>query len=375
MVAFAYFIIIGFAIGYGFLLLYIINGWESIDTFPPSNHSHSLNGISVIIAARNEEKYISACVKSILANQTNVPFEVIVVNDHSKDKTLDRLDSIENDKLRIVNLPDDASGKKAAITYAIGSAKYNLILCTDADCEVSDTWIDTHQNFYAENDNHIQTGLVIPKDEGSILSRFQMLDFVATMAITANGISRKKYFLANGANLCYQKSFFQEVHGFSGNEKIASGDDVFLMEKAVGKDVDKIGFLKSMDAIVLTKSEQSWSSLFHQRKRWASKSMKTADKNVVKIQGFVFLFCMIILLSLTLAPLMTPEIWFAGLTALMIKMAVDFLFLTKLTSYYDQQQVMKSFVPVFFIYFIHILYSGMVALFPTTYKWKERESL
>lgn len=375
MVAFTYFIIIGFAIGYGFLLLYIINGWESIDTFPPSNHSHSLNGISVIIAARNEEKYISACVKSILANQTNVPFEVIVVNDHSSDKTLDILSTIHDEKLRILNLPNDTSGKKAAITYAINSATYGLILCTDADCEVGPTWISTHQNYHSDHETNIHTGLVIPKDEGSILSRFQLLDFVATMAITANGIKMKKYFLANGANLCYQKSFFQEVHGFSGNEKIASGDDVFLMEKAVSKDVDKIGFIKSKDAIVLTKSEQSWSSLYHQRKRWASKSMKTADKNVVKIQGFVFLFSLLILLSLTFAPFIMPEIWFAGITALMIKMAVDYLFLSKLTSYYDQQQVMKSFIPVFFIYFAHILYSGVVALFPTSYKWKERESL
>jgi cellulose synthase/poly-beta-1,6-N-acetylglucosamine synthase-like glycosyltransferase len=372
MIAVAYFFIIGFAIGYVFLILYIIDGWDKTTSSLEMQDFHSSIGVSVVVAARNEENHLLACVKSILANQTTAPFEVIVVNDHSTDKTLEVLHSIINDKLRVINLPEGLKGKKAAITYALEKANYNLILCTDADCTVSPTWINAHQIYHADNNTNIQTGLVIPKDEDTILSRFQLLDFVATMAITTNGINRKQYFLANGANLCYKKSFFNEVNGFDGNEKIASGDDVFLMGKAVSDDVCKIGFLKSTDALVTTKSEQTWKALLNQRKRWASKAMKTSDKNVVKIQGFVFLFCFVILLSMIISPSIMPVVWFAGLTALMIKMAVDYLFLSKLTTYFGQRQVMKSFIPVFFIYFVHILYSGVVALFPTSYEWKER---
>lgn len=61
----------------------------------------------------------------------------------------------------------------------------------------------------------------------TILSKFQWLDFAATMAITANGIYRQSYFLANGANLSYQKHTFDQVKGFENNEILASGDDVF----------------------------------------------------------------------------------------------------------------------------------------------------
>ena len=372
MIAVAYFFIIGFAIGYVFLILYIIDGWDKTTSSLEMQDFHSSIGVSVVVAARNEENHLLACVKSILANQTTAPYEVIVVNDHSIDKTLEVLHSINNDKLRVINLPEGLKGKKAAITYALEKANYNLILCTDADCSVPPTWINAHQMYHAHNNTNIQTGLVIPKDEDTILSRFQLLDFVATMAITTNGINRKQYFLANGANLCYKKSFFEQVNGFDGNEKIASGDDVFLMGKAVSDDIYKIGFLKSTDAVVTTKSEQTWKALLNQRKRWASKAMKTSDKNVVRIQGFVFLFCLVILLSMIISPMIMPVVWFAGLTALMIKMAVDYLFLSKLTTYFGQRQVMKSFIPVFFIYFIHILYSGVVALFPTSYEWKER---
>jgi hypothetical protein len=40
-----------------------------------------------------------------------------------------------------------------------------------------------------------------------------------------------KGFMCNGANLAYKKSLFQELNGFQGNDTIASGDDVFLLQK------------------------------------------------------------------------------------------------------------------------------------------------
>lgn len=374
MVVIAYFIIIGIALGYVFLILNILHGWDKIETPENQDINKSNIGISVIIAARNEEKYIVECVQSILSNKPTSSYEIIIVNDHSTDRTLQRLNSLNDKKLTIMDLPDGISGKKAAISFAIDMAKYDLILCTDADSRVGNKWIQSHLNFQTAYSHNIQTSLVIPEDTDSYLSRFQIMDFVATMAITANGIKRKQYFLANGANLCYKKSFFYGVNGFAGNQKIASGDDVFLMEKAVSIDINKVGFLKSIEAMVITKSEESWKAFFNQRKRWASKSMKTSDLNVKKIQGFIFLFCLILLLSILVSPIFIPEILFAGLTALCIKLVIDYVFLYKLTIYFKQEQVMKSFVPVFFIYFFHILYSGIIALFPTTYEWKERNN-
>ena len=42
--------------------------------------------ISVILAVKNEERYILECLNSIL-HQSNVSFEVIVVDDNSADAT------------------------------------------------------------------------------------------------------------------------------------------------------------------------------------------------------------------------------------------------------------------------------------------------
>ena len=44
--------------------------------------------ITVIVPAYNVEKYIGKCLDSLI-NQTKKEFEIIVVNDGSKDKTLE----------------------------------------------------------------------------------------------------------------------------------------------------------------------------------------------------------------------------------------------------------------------------------------------
>ena len=78
--------------------------------------------------------------------------------------------------------------------------------------------------------------------------------------------------MCNGANFAYTKSLFQDLNGFDGNDKIASGDDVFLLQKAIGQFPEKVHYLKSENNIVITKPMGDWKSLFYQRVRWASKT-------------------------------------------------------------------------------------------------------
>jgi chlorobactene glucosyltransferase len=62
--------------------------------------------VSIIIPARNEEQYISRCLKSLLS-QKHVTYEVIAVNDSSTDNTLNIMRNLskEDNRLVIVNAP------------------------------------------------------------------------------------------------------------------------------------------------------------------------------------------------------------------------------------------------------------------------------
>jgi chlorobactene glucosyltransferase len=93
--------------------------------------------LSIVVPARNEERQIEECVRSLLAQRHN-DFEVVVVDDCSDDATpqiLARLAS-EDARLRIVwgtALPDGWVGKPWALTQGVRESRGAWLLFTDAD--------------------------------------------------------------------------------------------------------------------------------------------------------------------------------------------------------------------------------------------------
>lgn len=362
------------SIGYVYLIHHITLGWNATQKIQVGKEDVSDITISVIIAARNEENYIQNCIESIFNNNFPIEnFEIVIVDDHSTDKTFEIISQSIHKNVRVFSLPENLHGKKDAITFGVSVSRFPYILCTDADSVVSKDWLYLHSSKFKQDDTLLNTAVVLPETDDTILSHFQFLDFVATMAITANGIFRKTYFLANGANISFKKATFYDVKGYEGNEHLASGDDVFLVNKIALLTPEKIGFLRSSVGVVTTKSETSWSSLIQQRKRWATKSLKMGDHQIAKIQAFIFIYCVIILLFIFVGLFYSGWILTAGLVALLIKMATDYFFLNNLCRFFDKNRVMRSFLPCFFLYFIHILLSGMYALVPSDFDWKGRE--
>ena len=103
----------------------------------------SLPFVSVIVPARNEEKYIQRCLLSILT-QNYHNFEVIVLDDNSTDNTLkiisdikkDKSKSLPVDRLKVISLngkPDDWAGKTWAANQGYLHSSANILLFTDAD--------------------------------------------------------------------------------------------------------------------------------------------------------------------------------------------------------------------------------------------------
>ena len=362
------------SIFYSYLIFRIYLLWNKI-TIEKLETNITQNSISVIIAVRNEEENIIECLTSILNNDyPSEKYEVIIIDDHSNDDTREKIKSIRSDQIKLYSLTEDKFGKKAAITYGVNLARYSLILCTDGDCMVGKNWLNTHNSFYSSGQNMMCTGIVLPANENSILSDFQYFDFSAIMAVSAYGITTGNFFLANGANISYRKNVFDDLDGFSGNENIASGDDLFLMHKLGQKRSDSIRFIASNQGAVITKSEKSWSDLIEQRIRWASKSIETTDSNLKALQAFVFIYNMVILgyffcliFSFSLMGLLSFAV------VLSFKLITDYFFLKIICDRFRRQIPIKSFFACFGIYFIHIICSGIVALAPKFYLWKGRK--
>ena len=89
--------------------------------------------VAIVIPARNEELNLRACLESLIS-QTGVSFEIIVVNDHSTDRTRQIAESFP--QVRVVNagaLPDGWTGKNNAVVVGARETSSDWILFTDAD--------------------------------------------------------------------------------------------------------------------------------------------------------------------------------------------------------------------------------------------------
>jgi poly-beta-1,6-N-acetyl-D-glucosamine synthase len=358
---------------YAIFFIYVIWFW----THQPKPNNVITNqdiGITVIVAVRDEEENVLNCIYSILNNKLNSGcFELIVINDHSTDGTVSLLETINRSNYKYFNLPEYTTGKKRAIAFGVEKSKFPIILCTDGDCIVGQKWIQTMAMSLSYNQKSFATGIVLPRYVNSALGYFQQLDFMASMVLTFFGIKKKLFFLANGANMIFYKSVFQDINGFEGNENIASGDDVFLMQKFIqAKGEDTLGFSFEDEGLVFTKSEKSWKELWQQRKRWATKLKALNDYKLMIIQGFVFIVALT-----TISSFIMSFIYSFLFTSFLIlffgKMIVDFYFLKNVSKslkiYFDIQYFASSFI----IYYGHIIISGLHALMPTKYTWKKRK--
>jgi glycosyltransferase involved in cell wall biosynthesis len=89
--------------------------------------------VSVIVPARNEETCLGACLESLVA-QTGAAFEIIVVDDHSTDRTREIAQSFPGVQvLEAGALPEGWIGKNNAVTAGARQARGQWLLFTDAD--------------------------------------------------------------------------------------------------------------------------------------------------------------------------------------------------------------------------------------------------
>jgi glycosyltransferase involved in cell wall biosynthesis len=91
--------------------------------------------VSVIVPARNEEASLGACLESLVA-QSGVRFEIIVVDDHSTDRTHEIALSFSNRGVRLIEagtLPALSTGKNNALVCGARAARGQWLLFTDAD--------------------------------------------------------------------------------------------------------------------------------------------------------------------------------------------------------------------------------------------------
>ncbi len=369
----------GFYIAFVFLYIHF---WKKLAFFKNTEGYVPNTFLSILIPARDEEDNIVSCLQSIVSgNYPKSLFEIIVIDDHSEDRTPQyvRDFSEKNTHIRLLELKkyiqpsDNQSFKKRAIEVAIGEAKGELIVTTDADCLAQPNWLNLLAEFYEKTGNRFIAAPVNFHEEKSLFERFQSLDYIGMMGVTGAGVQGKFTNMCNGANLAYQKKLFYEVDGFKGIDHVASGDDMLLMQKIARFYPDTLGFLKNPEATVFTKAKPTLTEFLNQRLRWASKSSSYTEFFTVFQLAAIFLFCCNILLTLCLSIIYGLSFFGLFLISFFVKTIADYFFLNRMAHFFNRPDLMRPFWAPQYMHILYIIVVGSLANFKKTYTWKGRK--
>ncbi len=217
------FVLLGLVYGFGVLILLV-----GFALYRSPKQKLNLT-VSVIVAARNEENSIKACLES-LARQDYSGYEVIVINDRSNDRTgkiIEEFKQLPN--LKFITIDKNVSAmspKKFALAEGIRQSTGDILLFTDADCRPETNWIASMMECFDS-----KVGMVVgyspiePRNKRSIFENLIAIDSLALAAVAVGSASWGAPWTATGRSLAYRREVYDEVGGFSKIAQFVSGDD------------------------------------------------------------------------------------------------------------------------------------------------------
>jgi len=323
---------------------------------------------TVVVAARNEEKNILNCLRSL--DDLIYPegkLEIIIVDDDSDDDTNKIVSGfiLNQPKFKLIKpLKDfgETIGKARAIANAIEIAKGEIILTTDADCMVSPTWAKTTAGYY-KDDVVMVCGYTNQRAE-NLFESLQDMDFIYLLTVAGGAINLGKPLSAIGNNMSYRKSAYFEVGGYENIPFSVTEDFQLLMamNKLKGK---KIIYPADKGGLVTSAPCPNIKTLFYQKRRWAVGGLKSRIDNLFIISTGFWSAILI---------LFVPFFYSAGLLYLtLLKFLADFFMI-----YFIYKELQLSFrFRIFFAYeiyqTIYFVITGVSLFFSRKVVWKGRK--
>jgi biofilm PGA synthesis N-glycosyltransferase PgaC len=311
-----------------------------LDSRPARKKPEIYPGVSLLIAAYNEEAGIKATLQSIAALRYSGPIEALVLNDGSKDATADMVREAQRDydfspnvTVRLLDFKENR-GKAAVLNSGLEASTHDLICTIDGDSRLrSDSLAEIVERFLSDPPGTMAVAgaVLVRNSRSSLITAAQEWDYFHGIAAVKRMQSMYHGTLvAQGAFSLYRKDALEEVGGWP--ESV--GEDIVMTWAMLGKG-HRVGYAE--DAIVFTDAPATFRQFYQQRKRWSRGLIEAMQQHKGLLFKsrlstlFVWWNCLFLPLDLTFTFVFIPGLiaallgyyWIAGpLTLLLLPLAL-----------------------------------------------------
>lgn len=261
----AHLAVFGIAIIPGFMNAFLVASLL-LDRRPPvRGREHDWPGVSILVAAYNEEASIATTVASIAAQGYPGPLQVIVVNDGSTDGTARALATLSHPWLEVLDLPRNG-GKSHALNAGLQRVRHALTITVDGD---SYLYRDALRNLVGRylsdppNTRAVAGAVLVRNSRATLVTAAQEWDyFHGIAAIKRLQSLYQGTMVAQGAFSIYDSALLRELGGWPHTV----GEDIVLTWAMLERGW-RVGFAEN--ACVFTNAPETWRQFIRQRQRWS----------------------------------------------------------------------------------------------------------
>lgn len=230
--------------------------------------------VAVLVPAYNEEKVICSTVRSLLASSSDLPLDIIVVDDGSKDATADivRRTFAGNHRVKVFEKPN--GGKAAALNFALRCTTAEVVVAIDADTVLDPDAIGYLVRHFGDEAIGAVAGSAMVGNKINLLTRFQAIEYA-----TSQNLDRRAFELFNaisvvpGAIGAWRRDALLQVGGYASDTLAEDADVTIALERHGWK------VIYEPRALAHTEAPETLRAFLKQRFRWLFGTLQVAHKN------------------------------------------------------------------------------------------------
>lgn len=331
-----------------------------------NSHLTTHPSVIILVAARNEETNIAACLDSLLALDYPIgQFQILVGDDASSDATWEIIQGhaakySNLNGMQITKRITDGNGKANVLAQLAEQSESDWIFITDADITVPKQWLKSMLAATEKEAVALVTGTSIVSGKG-ILAKIQRLDWLYATSMLKIISDVEIPATTIGNNMAIKRSVYEEIGGFESLPFSVTEDlEIFKVVKKNHKTVH----LCSAEVLNKSAAQNSVMELLIQRKRWMRGAFELPIQllSILVIQAAYF---PAILILLVLNPVLGGILWIS-------KWIIKFIFqVVTAKKLKEKVSIFDSFVSEVFT-MIFSMSSLVHYLWPGKIHWKGR---